>query len=269
MLFESVFAGIWRAFYSADAYRNVAVGRTLHCVLLLGVVVSVIALATAANMAVEMRAVGAELAESFAGAPDIHIEDGEARLDPPGRFVGTLDGEPLLVLDPEMSADEALSGDAGFFLTRTHLLVRQKGRTNDRSLSLADVDDRVITESDLRRWTGMLFRWLPWVLLPFLALFSWIWRSALSAALAIAGIPLAGALGARLDYASSFRIATLAIVPTLVIGLGATLADAQALWPRWAGALCTLGYFVFGVRANRESAAPPPSGVTLPPPLGG
>lgn len=90
------------------------------------------------------------------------------------------------------------------------------------------------------------------------------WRLVVSAVVAIVSVPLAGALSARLAYAACFRIVTLAIVPTLVLGTLATVAESASAWPLWAGMVCTLAFLLFGIVANRGTAAPAPPGLAPP-----
>ncbi len=251
MLSESIFLIVWRSFFSAEAYRTAARARTITCALVLALAVALVSLGTAIQMSFAMRKAGAEFAQVFAGMPVVHIDGGEARLDPPGRFVGEIDGKPFVVLDPEMSIDEAFTGEQGLYLTRTHVIIRSEQQANTRSYALDAIDGYVIREADLVRWTRTLFAWLPWLLFPFLIAFSLGWRMLIASAIAVVGIPLAGALKAKMDYAGCFRVLLLASVPALLVGGVASIAGRDDWWPAWLGIACTLGYFVFGLAANR------------------
>jgi hypothetical protein len=248
---------LWRAFFDAGAYREVARGSIESCLLHVALAVALVWLAGSFAIASGLEAFTRGAARSVHDMPDVHIEGGTARLDPPGRHEIAVEGEPLIVLDPELSVDDALAFRRGIFLTGRQLVVVNDRRPDARVLELETLGDRVITEADVQRWLAAVARYGPFVLFPFAVAFSFVWRLAAAALLGLVGLAIARLLGARLDYETCLRIATLAVIPTIFLSALAQTAGHPAGWPAWLGIACALGYLVFGILANR-SAQPLP-----------
>lgn len=261
MNFGSLLARAGRSFYDKTAYREAARDRTAACIAGLALVIAVVWVLDIYKLRVQLREMMAEVTQGMAGMPDVHLEDGEARLDPPGRFVMELEGKPFMTLDPEMTAEEALAQEEGVFMTSAHVFLQRKGQANTRSFELSALGDRVIGEADLERWGRAFFGYIPFVLYPLAVAFSLAWRLSIATGCAAIGLAIARMAGAGLDYAGCFRIATLALVPTLVIDTVAVLSAETNWWAGWMGAVCTLGFLTFGILANRGQATPATSGV--------
>jgi hypothetical protein len=248
---------LWRAFYDAGAYREVARSRIESCLAHLALAVFVVWVPSAFAMTSGLGKFTGEASRAFEGMPDVHIENGAARLDPPGRHEVKLQGETFFVLDPELSVDDALGYENGVILTGRQLVIVQRNRPQTRVVELAQFGDRVITAADVQGWLAAADRYGAIVIFPFAVAFSFVWRLACAALLALVGFAAARGLGSKIPYERSLRIATLAVVPGL---FAATIADASghgSWWPAWLGALCAGAYLVFGIRANRTAEPAP------------
>jgi Protein of unknown function (DUF1189) len=242
---------LWRAFYDAGAYREVAGARIESCLAHLALAVFVVWVPSTFAMTSGFGTFAQAAARAFAGMPDVHIENGTARLDPPGRHEVQYEGKAFVVFDPSMSVDDALANEQGFFLTGRQLVIVQHDRSQARLVELAQFGDRVVTEADVQRWLAAAGRYGAIALFPFAVAFSFVWRLALAAALALGGLGVARALGSKTAYERSLRIATLAVVPGLFAATLAQTSGHAAWWPGWLGALCAIAYAVFGIRADR------------------
>lgn len=263
MNFGSLLARAGRSFYDGSAYREAARDRTATCIAGLALILAAIWAAETYKLRIQLRGMMTEVTQGIAGMPDVHLENGEARFDPPGRFVMELEGKPFMTLDTEMTAEEALANEEGLFLTRAHLFLKRKDRADTRNFELTALGDRVIGEADLVRWGNTLFGWFPIVFYPLAVSFSLAWRLLLATVCAVIGLAIARIAGAGLDFAACFRVATLALVPTLVIGTVAVLSAETSWWQGWMSVLCTLAFLTFGILANRGQAAPGTGGVGL------
>jgi len=251
----AVVSRLWRAFFDAGAYREVAAGTTGSCLAHLALAVALVWLPSLSSMTSGFGKFTREATAAFDGMPSVHIEQGEARLDPPGRHEIPLDGEPFVVLDPELSLEDALAIDQGLILTARQLVFVSESRRDARVIELAELGDRVITEADVKGWLAALARFGPAIFYPFAVAFSFAWRLAVAAAFGLAALAVAQLLRKPIAYDQAFRIATLAGVPTLVLGAVAQTAGHADWWPAWLGIACTIAYVTFGVRAGVAAPA--------------
>jgi hypothetical protein len=254
----AVVSRLWRAFFDAGAYREAAAGTTGACLAHLALAVALVWLPSAFAMTSGLGKFSREAIPAFDGMPSVYIEQGRARLDPPGRHEISLDGKPFIVLDPELSLEDALAVDQGLILIDRQLVIVSERRSDARVIELADLGDRVITEADVERWLATLGRFGSVVLYPFAVAFSFVWRLAIAAAFGLAALAIARMMKGQLAYEPSFRIATLAGIPTLVVGAVADASGHAGWWPAWLGITCTIAYLTFGVRA--AVAAPSSNG---------
>ncbi|HEU4430416.1 MAG TPA: DUF1189 family protein [Myxococcota bacterium] len=253
----AVISRLWRAFFDAGAYREVAAGTTGSCLAHLALAVALVWLPSLSSMTSGFGKFTREATAAFDGMPSVHIEQGEARLDPPGRHEIALEGEPLVVLDAELALDDALAMDQGMILTARQLVIVSKRRSDARVVELTDLGDRVITEADVKGWLAALARFGPVIFYPFAVAFSFAWRLAIAAALGLAALAIARMMRGRLVYEQGFRIATLAGLPTLLVGAVAQASGHADWWPAWLGIACTIAYLTFGVRSGVASSPQP------------
>jgi len=254
----SIVSRLWRAFFDARAYREVAYGTTGSCMAHLALAVVLVWLPSLFSMTSGFGKFAREAAPAFDGMPDVHIEGGVARLDPPERHeIAIGDEEPFIVLDPALSVDEALASERGVILTSRQLVVVNERRADTRVIELAQLGDRVITEADVKGWVAAIGRYGSAIAYPFAVAFSFAWRLAVAAVFGLAGLAIARMLRAPLGYEQAFRIATLAGIPTLAIGAVAEASSHASWWPAWVGISCTIAYVAFGVSANRNAEAAP------------
>lgn len=245
-----------RSFYDPSAYREAVRDRTASCVAGLALVVAATWIADTYMIRAQLRKLVTALELETAEMPALHLENGEARLDPPGPFVIELEGKPFVILDPEMSAEEALTRGEGVFVTRTHVFLQRTGRADSRNYALSALGDRVIQGSDLARWGETFVELFPFVFYPLAVAFLVAWRIWIAVGCAVIMYPIARVVGAELDFAARFRLASLALVPTLVIDAVATLSLGKNGWTTWMGVVCSLAFLTFGIVANRRTASP-------------
>lgn len=255
---------IVHSFFSGDLYRDVA--RAWRGVGLLYLLL--VTLLCAVPVLISMRYGMARMAREgaapiLAQIPPIVLHDGHlsVRAEMPMVIRGD-DGRAFAILDTTGQFTSLDSTEARVLVTGTRAFLRRRAGVTE-VYDLSRVPSFEMDREKAARWVRLFLGWAGVVLSPFLIAAIYLGRLLQVVAFALVGMMLAGALGARLDFAALMRLAAVAFTP--VILLDALRQSARIPVPGWwlLSMVLALAWLLFAIRANREPG-PAAEGMTAP-----
>ena len=241
------------AFFSADFYRAVAHSWRGFGFGVLFLVVAVAAVIPAVQMQKSFSDwVGNGSKQFTSQVPPIAIEGGVLSVDAPMPHIIDSEGEQIVV-DTRYDADEVAVAfpDASIVVGHSGVIYGE-GSTEAQTLSFAELDDFAFDGDDLEAGLAAVEPLALPVLSVMFVLGSFAAHIMQALLYAILGLVVAPALKAKLDYGQLVRLASVALIPSILIDtavgnvpvlgdLGSTLSVPLAL-----------GYLAFAIRSASE-----------------
>ena len=240
------------AFFSKDLYRDVAenwkgIGLPyLLFVLALCWIPFTLSAHIGINRFVEQQ--GPAVIEQI---PTITISQGQVSIaaEVPYFIKDPKKGTPLAILDPGGTIESLDNSTAMLLLTRTKLMFK-KDKRETRVYDLSSVKQFTLTREDAQKWLTVVAKWLMIALFPLIVAFSLIYRLLQALLYGWIGSTFAKNLNAPLPYKTLVRLAIVAVTPAILLDTLLDLAHVQS--PVWS-LVCfgiSMGYLLFGIKAN-------------------
>jgi hypothetical protein len=264
----SVFSAILLAPFSPALWRDVGLrwrGIGLgYMALLLAVTWFIVAIKFQVGFG---RFVDEEAPKFVDQIPKITIQNGRAsaEVEQPYTIRNPENDQPIGVIDTTGQITE-LTPDLTFLLTRDALIVRNSP-AEIRRYDLSQVDSLEIDREGIEKILGWVKVLAIPVGVPFLFVFSLIWRLILMLILGAIGMAIASGMNLSLPFQANLRLAAIAMTPGIWLGTFTALASVPggAIWIPVQIALA-MSYLILAVRANRPEEETADPGSAQPPP---
>lgn len=243
---------LYMAFYSQALYRDVAAnwkGRCFGYLLLLLTVYWI----------PEMSRLHSDVSEFFTTEapkiinqmPAITISHGEASVDKPVPYIVYYPDKdsPYITIDTSDKPASLDNSKAILLITKTKLFLK-KSRTETSAVDLAPIENLVIDRELLYNWTELFRTWAPFIMFPFVLLFSWLVHILQVLLCASIGRSFAAKFNLDLSYKTLVRLSVIAFTPPIIFN--ALHAFLHISFP-FSGPISfffALGYLYYGVAAN-------------------
>ncbi|MBI3319659.1 MAG: DUF1189 domain-containing protein [Candidatus Omnitrophica bacterium] len=253
-----IVSGLWRSAYSAEAYREIAAGRTakafgyLAALIAIATVVFTIAAQIGASRAVD-EFKRSRLWEQ--NLPEIRIAGGKVSSPAQQPYVKEIGGTVFVLDTTGATTDLDPKYEQGVLVTQSEVIVKRlRGIRETRRYALDQVPDMVLNQANVEQLLARVRQW-AWLVVGIGDLI-WLWIAKLVQVLFWSLLSLSvnniGKRNAR--YGALFRIGILA----LTVPLAYDVLVAVLGWARGFSGLISLalylGYLIWGVLSQPKPA---------------
>lgn len=240
------------AFYSQALYQDVVVnwrGRCFGYLLLLLAIYWIPEMSRLHSDASEFFSY--EAPKIISQMPTITISHGEASVDKPVPYIIYYPDKdsPYIIID---TSDKPVSLDnskALLLIAKTKLFLK-KSPTETSAVDLAPIEGLVINRELLHEWIELFRTWMPFIMFPFVLLFSWLFYILQVLLCASIGRSFAARFNLDLSYKTLVRLSVIAFTPPVIFN--AIHAVLHITFP-FSGPISfffALGYLYYGIAAN-------------------
>jgi hypothetical protein len=250
------FHPITMAFYSGRLYRDAAQNWKSYSFLYLFFVVALMSTATTLHLHATMKTAIQSTARAFIEqVPVITLNEGNLSIDAQ---------EPYIIIDPENGRAAVIIDTTGQFtslddseavvlLTQNRMFVK-KSHHETRILDLSGIEDFQLDQGTLIQWLDIFQSWFAVVLFPFVLVGSFFYKVFQVLVYALIGLIICKLIQIDLPFHALLSTAVIALTPALVISLILSILNLTPPMWKFLTFLLTLGFLVFGLRANRSPA---------------
>lgn len=263
---------IGMAFFSADLYRDV--GRHWNGVglLYLTVLLAICWVPTAFRIHIGLHRFAVDrVPQLTASFPEITVQDGIMRANPPGRHVWR-DDQPrrgreagAFIIDDSIDEVPSDLPPGTMMLTRREFGGARSDREEMRVFQLSAFGNVHVTRERARGFLSSLQFWVPPLVYAAALLGSLIVRFVQACLYAVVVQALGRGKHLTLDFAAALRIVAVAVTPWIVLRTLIWFFPTEPVWYlRWPIAIAiTLGYIWFAVSALAAEPEPEPPAISV------
>jgi hypothetical protein len=246
---------LYLSFYSKPFYRHVAYGwKGLG----FGYLLFILCLLWIPGIAQIQSDVAEHLSQEgpkyVKQVPEITISGGKVSIkEPVPYFINVPEKEiPFAIIDTSGQITSLDKTAAVILLTDSQLIVKD-GSSKSRAVSLEGID-LIIDRTLLQEWIDGFVRFFPFVLFPFVLLFSLIYHIVQVLPAAWFGFLIARRFGTGLSYRTLMRLSAVAFTPAILLQAFHALLDIPFPYRGPISFLITLGYLYYAIGANSEQS---------------
>lgn len=185
--------------------------------------------------------------------PDIKIAGGKASVgvaEP--HYVYADEGKSVFMIIDTTGKTRTLQGTGSrILLTQSQVMIRISPEAT-HTMDLIHVEDMTVDRRTLYEWIASFRDTLPFVLYPLFLLFTFCYRLFYVSSLSVIGLAINRWIETGLPLKSVVRLSVIALTPSIIIETITTLFRVQLIGWWVAGIAISVGYLVFGIRANAD-----------------
>jgi hypothetical protein len=185
--------------------------------------------------------------------PVITIMKGTVTVDRPMPYVikDPESNAPLAIIDTTGQVTSLKGSPAVALLTKKNLILR-RSPTETWPYDLSEIDSLVIDRSKMYDWMETFVETFAYVFYPLALLSSFLFRTMQALLLAALGMLFAKGLKVSLGYRACISLAIVSMTPTILLNTLHNYLGIKMPFSWLIGALLSLCYLYFAVRANSE-----------------
>jgi len=246
--------GLWLSLYSKDFYKDVAKNWKAKAFLTLILLLVICWIPDLIEMdrviAKNMKSKGMEVISQM---PEITIVNGRLSIDKEMPYFVTSNETTICVFDTTGKYNSLKDIDASILVTEQTVYMK-KSEYEVRSYDLSQIPELNITKQKMKTWAELFVKYFALFLLPFVLLFSFIYRGLLSVLYALLGLIVKSILKKEIEFNSIVQISVLSMILPIILSTIFSLLKVHIPFFWLISFVISMGYIFFGISGveNKE-----------------